>query len=148
MGSSQGMFQDVQHLVALRQQTTELIPVGGYPAGSGSGIMSTSTGQEIVCKVYNDAGEVVTLPHCYDNVMSCRTDPYLKAVGKNCAAADPRFVPTMPPYLDKNGHGKLGPMSQVWFPSEQWPSGTGHEFDGPDGVPHGPQFTGHRSDWT
>jgi hypothetical protein len=75
--------------------------------------MSTSTGQEIVCKVYNDAGEVVTLPHCYDNVMSCRTDPYLKAIGKNCAAADPRFVPTMPPYLDKNGHGKLGPMSQV-----------------------------------
>ena len=29
------------------------------------------------------------------------------------AAADPRFVPTMPPYLDKNGHGRLGPMSQV-----------------------------------
>jgi hypothetical protein len=96
----------------------QLIPVGGYPAGSGHGIMSTSTGQEIVCKVYNDAGEVVTLPHCYDSVMSCRTDPYLKAIGKNCAAPDPRFVPQMPPYLDKNGHGKLGPMSQVRLMSQ------------------------------
>jgi hypothetical protein len=42
------------------------------------------SGQEPVCRVYNDMGEVVTLPHCMDNVMQCRTDPYLKAIGKNC----------------------------------------------------------------
>ena len=42
------------------------------------------SGQEPICRVYNDYGEVVTLPHCMDNVMQCRTDPYLKAIGKNC----------------------------------------------------------------
>ena len=29
-------------------------------------------------------------------------------------------------------------LPQVWFPSEEWPSGTGHEWDGPDGVPIDP----------
>jgi len=29
-------------------------------------------------------------------------------------------------------------LAQVWFPSEEWPSGTGHEWDGPDGVPVDP----------
>lgn len=125
-------------------------------------------------------GTVVTLPHCMDNVMQCRTDPFLKAIGKACVgkfqcssrrlsssfafhffglcfvmycaiktsgassslvlvvptaktegsvlflqtetdgvssvcstAADPRFVPQYPQYLDRKGNGALGPMTQV-----------------------------------
>ena len=99
------------------------------------------------CHQYVAQPTVVTLTTCYGCHQSCRTDPYLKAIGKNCAAADPRFVPVMPAYLDKNGHGKLGPMSQVWFPSEQWPSGTGEEWNGVDNIPHGPNFDGHNGGW-
>jgi len=124
--------------------------VGGLPVfgDTPAPVMPAITGEEPTCNVFTDQGVVVTLPHCYDNVMQCRTDPYLKAIGKNCIAADPRFVPVMPPYLDKNGHGKMGPMTQVWFPSEQWPSGTGKEYNGDDGVPHGAQFTGHRASFS
>ncbi len=141
-----------------------------------------ATGQEPVCRVYTDMGVVVALPHCMDNVMQCRTDPFLNAIGKACicksqyssrglsscscisylrtvfhyalcaiktsraswslvlvvptaktecpvlfflqtetdgvsslgsTAADPRFVPQYPQYLDKKGNGALGPMTQV-----------------------------------
>jgi hypothetical protein len=127
-------------LLPLLMFPVQLIPEGGLPVygDTPAPVMPTITGQEPVCRVYTDMGTVVTLPHCMDNVMQCRTDPFLKAIGKACVAADPRFVPQYPQYLDRNGNGALGPMTQVWFPSEEWPSGTGHEWDGPDGVPIDP----------
>ena len=87
----EGVCQRFPDLVLLSDNLS-LAPVRSRRAAQLSAPLHPSaiavTGQEPVCRVYTDMGTVVALPHCMDNVMQCRTDPYLKAIGKACIGKD------------------------------------------------------------